>query len=95
MASPDFRQLVSQVRASLERRLADFQPRSQTFAVAWCVGVTIGQFAAQAGLEGLSAAIATLSGQLGVNLIADIMSDRKPSPSLTVDEVTDAVQQRL
>ena len=95
MATTSFRDLIDQVRYSLADSLQHLQPGPKTFAVAWCIGATIGQFAAQAGLEGLSAAIATLSAQLGVNLLADIIGDRKPPPSLTVEEIADAVQQRL
>ncbi|NOZ29359.1 MAG: DUF4062 domain-containing protein, partial [Chloroflexi bacterium] len=96
--SASFREHIGQVRARLVQRLKDFQPGPRTFITAFCVGTTIGEYAALAGAttpEAIMAATVALSAQLGANLLADIIGDREPPPGLTVDEIAEAVQARL
>jgi len=95
---PDFQERVAQVRAGLAERLLAFHPGPRVYATAFCVGATIGEYAALAGSTNptaVIAAISALSAQLGVNLLADIIGDRELPSGLTPEEIACAVQERL
>ncbi len=93
-----FKERVAQVRKRLVERLRTIRPSPRTYITAFCVGATIGEYAALAGSTNptaILAAITALSAQLGVNLLADIIGDHKQSSGLTVEEIAEAVQERL
>jgi hypothetical protein len=98
VSSPSFQERVTQVRARLAERLRAFRPGPRTYATAFCVGATIGEYAALAGSSdpaAVLAAVGTLGSALGVTLLADIIGKREPPPGLTVEEIAQAVQERL
>jgi len=93
-----FQERVARVRERLVERLRAFQPGPRAFATAFCVGATIGEYTALAGSTDPTVVLTTvtaLGSALGVNLLADIIGERKPPPGLTVEEIAQAVQERL
>lgn len=85
---------ITQMRTPLVERLRAFRPGPRAYAIAFCVGATIGEYARLAGQD-LPTAIGALASALGVNLLADIIGDREPPPGLTAEEIAQAVQERL
>lgn len=92
---PSLREQLAELRSRLSHRIHTFQPGPRTYIVAWCVGAVIGEFAAMAHGQSIPVAVATLSANLGVNLMADFIGRQKAPDSLTVDDIVAAVQTRL
>lgn len=90
-SSPPFAQL----RQRMADWLANFRPTPRTYITAACVGAAVGQYAALAGSADPLVAVTTLGAQLGVNLLADIIGSRPAPSTLTVDQITEALQTRM
>lgn len=88
MLDTDSLSSFAQLRQRLAEWLRTYRPAPRSYITAACVGATVGQYAAIAGLSdptAIAAAVAALGAQLGVNLLAAILGNRLAPPTLTVE----------